>query len=216
MERAERHDVMAQDIDSLQSFLLLQSFLPGVAAPSPALQQFRKGIVGYASKEFSHRASGAGARQSPHTMRCNGPACCVVFVRLFAGGVRFHRALARQERKLRVVDVERGSALKTPFASRLRGLLLAVDENPFSNSRLDVDLDQLVENFIQLLSKVGAVVQSGEDKGLEGNFRAVREVLEHRLVCFHSRVSVRQPRAHAEGLGTKGYTVYLYSQYQNV
>lgn len=203
--RMKSREAMAQSIDSRRRFL------PADAAS----QEFREGIVGDASKEPSHGASSAGTRQSANAMRRDGPACCVVVAGLLVRAVRLHGALARQKRELGVVDVERRSALKTAFASGLRGLLLAVDENPLCDSRLDVDLDQLVENLIQLFSEIGAIVQSGEDERLEGNFRAVREVLEHRLVCFHSRVSVRQPRADAERLGPRGYTACLNSQYQN-
>lgn len=195
---------MTHDID------LLESFLPAEAEPSPELQQFRKGIVGDASKESPYRVSSVRAGQPANTMRGDCPACCV-FMGLFGESRRLYGALVRQERQLGVLDVESLSALKAPFASGLRGLFLTVHENPFRDPRLNVYLDQFIQNFIQLLAEIGAIVQAGEDERLESNFRAVREVFQHRLISFHSRVSVRQPRAHAGWLGTQGYTLCIHT-----
>jgi hypothetical protein len=195
--------VLTQGIDKVKSL--------SSAAAIP--QEVRERTFREVSKKPPYGAASARAGQSPHAMRCNGPSCGIFFIELFARRVRLHRAFTRQERQLRVVDVERRSTMKTPFTSRLRCLLLPVHQNPFRDPRLDVYLDQLVEDLIQLLPKIGAIVQPCEDEGLEGNFGAVREVLEHRLIGFHSRVSVRQPRAQARQLGTEEYTVYLYSQY---
>ncbi len=189
--REKGRDVIAQDIDPLKSVM------PAAASG----REFGEQIFRDVSKKASDGGASIRARQSPHAMRRDVSVCRVFFVGLFARGIRFDRALARQEGQLWVVDVERRSALKTPFASGLRCLLLPVHQNPFRDSRLDVDFDELVEDLIQLLPKIGAIVQAGEDKGLECNFRAVGEVFEHRLVGFHSRVSVRQPRAQAPAAG---------------
>lgn len=172
--------VMTQHINPLNSLMLAAA----------ALQDFGEQILRDVSKKASYGGAGTCARQSPNAMRCDSSGGWTCFIRLLARGARFNRALARQKWQLWVMDVERRSALKTPFASRLRGLLLTVHENPFRDSRLDVHFDELIEDLIQLLSEVGAIIKAGENKGLERNFRAVGEVLKHRLVSFHSRVSV--------------------------
>lgn len=101
-----------------------------------------------------------------------------------ATGIR--RLRFGKERKSEVIEVERRPPSGAPGAAGQGVLLLAVHQDPFGDARLDVDLNEFVQDVDQFLSEIGALVQAGQLKRLQRDGGAGGEVLEHWLAGLHA------------------------------
>lgn len=164
----------------------------GIGRSGNGIRDHRRKTMRSGSRDFGEERSRGCARHAANAVRRNGPAPegigIVAIVREGICGT-----LIGEKREGQIVEVEGGAAARPTVAARKSVLFLAIHENPFGDARLDVHFDELVHDFNEFLAKIGAVVQTCELEGFEGNSGAGGEVFEHWFAGLHARTSGDQP-----------------------
>lgn len=153
------------------------------------------------SQKCIHSGSRAHARHSTDAVRGNRFARGNVSFQLRLLRAEFVGAIRGQKRELQVSHIECRCASWPSRSSRQRCLFLFVHQDPFRDPGLDVDLDQLVQHFVELLAKIRAVVQPRQHERLKGNLGAVRKILQHRLVGLHVTAPVHPAESRQTAVG---------------
>lgn len=160
--------------------------------------RFEFGVIGgdqtmSRSRNFTEKSPRRCARHAANAMRSDEPAGRRVgFGSVFVLRCGICGAVGGKQRKRQIVHVEGRTATRAAGAARKGILFLTIHEDPFGDARLDIDFDEFIEDFDELLAKIGAIVQSGELKGLERNSGARGKVFKHWFGRFHDRASGNQ------------------------